>query len=204
MDRLSGRERLQPDPQRPSHLGRAWLQTGDPPPLRPPEAPVDVGRPELCTRRIGRGARRLHDAGRLQRPAAHGRPRRAPHRFDCDKVTLLWDGLPSHRSGAVKRFIASERHSLVVNRFLPPSMTSTQSSRSRVAQGTGARQHHRRDRHRTERRLGVERSTPLFITGPARQCPSDVSRGSGVNFRYRSLQESKAADPSSITAEKTR
>jgi transposase len=34
--------------------------------------------------------------------------------LDGDKVTLIWDGLPSHRSRAMQRFIASERHWLVV------------------------------------------------------------------------------------------
>jgi transposase len=36
-----------------------------------------------------------------------------------DKVTLIWDGLPSHRSGAMRRFIAAQRHWLVVEP-LPP------------------------------------------------------------------------------------
>jgi transposase len=36
-----------------------------------------------------------------------------------DKVTLIWDGLPSHRSKAMQRFIADQRHWLVVER-LPP------------------------------------------------------------------------------------
>jgi transposase len=31
-----------------------------------------------------------------------------------DKVTLIWDGLPSHRSRAMKSFILSQRHWLVV------------------------------------------------------------------------------------------
>jgi putative transposase len=34
--------------------------------------------------------------------------------LDGDKVTLIWDGLPSHRSRAMKRFLASQRHWLVV------------------------------------------------------------------------------------------
>ena len=36
-----------------------------------------------------------------------------------DKVTLVWDGLPSHRSRAMKRFITSQRSWLVVEP-LPP------------------------------------------------------------------------------------
>ena len=36
-----------------------------------------------------------------------------------DKVTLIWDGLPSHRSGAMQRFIVSQRSWLVVEP-LPP------------------------------------------------------------------------------------
>jgi transposase len=34
--------------------------------------------------------------------------------LDGDKVTLIWDGLPSHPSRAMHRFIASERNWLVV------------------------------------------------------------------------------------------
>ena len=39
--------------------------------------------------------------------------------LDGDKVTLIWDGLPSHRSRAMQAFISSQRHWLVVER-LPP------------------------------------------------------------------------------------
>ena len=41
------------------------------------------------------------------------------HHLDGDKVSLIWDGLPSHRSRAMQRFIKSQRHWLVVER-LPP------------------------------------------------------------------------------------
>jgi transposase len=34
-----------------------------------------------------------------------------------DKVTIIWDGLPSHRSRAMKAFIASQRSWLVVERL---------------------------------------------------------------------------------------
>jgi transposase len=34
--------------------------------------------------------------------------------LDGEKVTLIWDGLPSHRSGAMKRFVANQRAWLVV------------------------------------------------------------------------------------------
>jgi DDE superfamily endonuclease len=33
------------------------------------------------------------------------------------KATLLWDGLPAHRSNAMQAFIASQRHWLVVERL---------------------------------------------------------------------------------------
>jgi hypothetical protein len=39
--------------------------------------------------------------------------------LDGDKVTLIWDGLPSHRSLAMRRFINKQRKWLVVER-LPP------------------------------------------------------------------------------------
>jgi hypothetical protein len=41
------------------------------------------------------------------------------HHLDGDKVTLVWDGLPSHRSRAMKRFLLANRHWLVVEP-LPP------------------------------------------------------------------------------------
>lgn len=34
-----------------------------------------------------------------------------------DKLTLIWDGLPSHRSKAMKAWIASQRHWLVVEQL---------------------------------------------------------------------------------------
>jgi hypothetical protein len=39
--------------------------------------------------------------------------------LDGEKVTLIWDGPPSHRSRTMKAFIKSQRHWLVVER-LPP------------------------------------------------------------------------------------
>jgi DDE superfamily endonuclease len=37
--------------------------------------------------------------------------------LDGDKVTLVWDGLPSHRSLAMRRFIKKQRKWLVVERL---------------------------------------------------------------------------------------
>jgi putative transposase len=37
--------------------------------------------------------------------------------LDGDKVTLIWDGLPPHRSKAMQAFIKSQRHWLVVERL---------------------------------------------------------------------------------------
>ena len=37
--------------------------------------------------------------------------------LDGDKVTLIWDGLPSHRSRLMRRYIASQRRWLVVERL---------------------------------------------------------------------------------------
>jgi transposase len=37
--------------------------------------------------------------------------------LDGDKVTLIWDGLPSHRSKAMQAFIKSQRKWLVVERL---------------------------------------------------------------------------------------
>jgi transposase len=37
--------------------------------------------------------------------------------LDGDKVTLIWDGLPSHRSRAMQRFIKEQRQWLVVERL---------------------------------------------------------------------------------------
>ena len=41
------------------------------------------------------------------------------HHLDGEKVTLIWDGLPSHRSRAMRQFISSQRRWLVVEP-LPP------------------------------------------------------------------------------------
>ena len=41
------------------------------------------------------------------------------HHLDGDKVTLIWDRLPSHRSRAMKRYLADQRRWLVVEP-LPP------------------------------------------------------------------------------------
>lgn len=37
--------------------------------------------------------------------------------LDRDKVTLIWDGLPSHRSRAMQRFLREQRKWLVVERL---------------------------------------------------------------------------------------
>lgn len=37
--------------------------------------------------------------------------------FDGDKVTLIWDGLPSHRSKQMKAWIATQRHWLRVEQL---------------------------------------------------------------------------------------
>jgi transposase len=39
--------------------------------------------------------------------------------FDGDKVTLIWDGLPSHKSKQMKAWVATQRHWLLVEQ-LPP------------------------------------------------------------------------------------
>ena len=39
------------------------------------------------------------------------------HHFAGEKVTLIWDGLPSHRSTAMKHWIARQRHWLVVEQL---------------------------------------------------------------------------------------
>jgi transposase len=39
------------------------------------------------------------------------------HHLDGDKITLIWDGLPSHRSRRMQAWIASQRHWLVVERL---------------------------------------------------------------------------------------
>ena len=43
------------------------------------------------------------------------------------KVTLLWDGLPSHRSRKMKRYLTSQRRWLVVERLVLPSSTPSRS-----------------------------------------------------------------------------
>jgi len=41
------------------------------------------------------------------------------HHFGGEKVTLIWDGLPAHRSKRMKTWIATQRHWLLVEQ-LPP------------------------------------------------------------------------------------
>jgi hypothetical protein len=39
------------------------------------------------------------------------------HHLDGDKVTLIWDGLPSHRSRAMQAYLRKQRRWLVVERL---------------------------------------------------------------------------------------
>jgi transposase len=39
------------------------------------------------------------------------------HHFGAQKVTLIWDGLPSHRSRQMKAWITTQRHWLLVERL---------------------------------------------------------------------------------------
>lgn len=39
------------------------------------------------------------------------------HHLDGDKITLIWDGIPSHRSKAMQAFLKSQRTWLVVERL---------------------------------------------------------------------------------------
>jgi hypothetical protein len=50
--------------------------------------------------------------------------------LDGDKVTLIWDGLPSHRNLVMQCFIKKQRRWLVVERLPSYAPTSTRSSRS--------------------------------------------------------------------------
>jgi hypothetical protein len=44
-----------------------------------------------------------------------------------EKATLLWDGLPAHRSAAMRAWLNSQRHWLVVERLPAYAPTSTRS-----------------------------------------------------------------------------
>jgi transposase len=70
----------------------------------------------LANRRLT-GHARVSAPDNLQRRGADrvlGQLRRCLH---GQKVTLLWDGLPSHRSRAMQAFIASQRGWLVAERL---------------------------------------------------------------------------------------
>jgi transposase len=56
-------------------------------------------------------------AGQLQHPAADRRAAGVAALLGGQKATLLWDGLPAHRSKAMAAWIASQRHWLVVERL---------------------------------------------------------------------------------------
>jgi hypothetical protein len=68
-----------------------------------------------------------------------------------DKVTVIWDGLPSHRSKRMKNWIATQRSWLVVEQ-LPAYGHDLQPCRARVGQpqveraGQPVPRHHRRGR----------------------------------------------------------
>jgi len=50
------------------------------------------------------------------------------HHFGREKITLIWDGPPSHKSKRMKAWIATQRHWLVVERLPGYATTSTRST----------------------------------------------------------------------------
>ena len=116
MDRLPRRERVQPPPLGEVHLGAQGADPGPSSPLQL-EAPVDVGR--SCFRPDGTEASLVFG----MQPGAYNDESLMDflgelHRhLDGDKVTLIWDGLPSHRSRTMQRFIKQQRKWLVVERL---------------------------------------------------------------------------------------
>jgi DDE superfamily endonuclease len=85
--------------------------------------------------------------------------------FGADKLTLIWDGLPPHRSRIMQNWIATQRHWLAVDRAARPR-PRTQPGRTDLGQRQSRRTrqplpgHHRRsarrrrDRSRTCRHQG--------------------------------------------------
>jgi putative transposase len=80
------------------------------------------------------------------------------------KVTLLWDGLPSHRSRKMKRYLASQRRWLVVERLpaYAPELNPVEKLWANL-KGAGAGEPLRRDPRRADqggtarRRAGPQR-----------------------------------------------
>ena len=77
-----------------------------------------------------------------------------------EKATLLWDGLPAHRSRAMRAWLNTQRHWLVVE-CLPASGAGAEPDRGPVVQPQGRRagQPHRTDPGRGHRQAhkGIER-----------------------------------------------
>jgi len=103
-----------------------WAPKGKDPGAAAPfqlEAPVDVSGRRLRPDGVDAWLVFQMRPGSYKRRDADRVPRQLHDHLDGDKVTIIWDGLPSHRSRAMKAFIASQRSWLVVER-LPATRTT--------------------------------------------------------------------------------
>jgi transposase len=112
---LPRRERAQPRPLGEGDLGAQGQDARAHPPVQLEKA-VGVGCGRLRPDRRRRLAR-VRDAGAYNEESLVEFLGELHHHLHGDKVTLLWDGLPSHRSKLMQAYIASQRHWLVVERL---------------------------------------------------------------------------------------
>jgi transposase len=113
---LLRRVRAQPDPQCPPQLGAARPTTGAGAPVQLEEG-LDGGGAVLW--RAGRrGATGLpHHGWQLRHRHPDPGAGRAAPLPGGERATLLWDGLPAHRSNAMRAWLATQRSWLVVERL---------------------------------------------------------------------------------------
>jgi hypothetical protein len=110
------RERAQPDPERPPDLGAAWPTIHlDPTP--------STGKPRWrrrCATAYRGGGAQLYfhvTAGNYDTDTLIEVLGELRQFLGGEKATLLWDGLPAHRSRAMRAWLATQRSWLVVERL---------------------------------------------------------------------------------------
>ena len=124
------RERVQPRPLREGHLVAQGQDTGAHPPLQLEKA-VGVGRCRLLPPGRRRLARVRDVPGSYDEESLVEFLGQLHGHLGGDKVTIIWDGLPSHRSKLMKAYVASQRRLGWWSNACPPMRpTSTPSSSS--------------------------------------------------------------------------
>jgi transposase len=116
LDRLPRRERILSPPTGKGDLGTEGPHAGAATPVRLDPA-VDVRRAGLPARPQPGRAVVPDQQGAYNTESLIEFPTDLHAHFDAEKVTLIWDGLSSHKSRQMKAWIATQRHWLVVERL---------------------------------------------------------------------------------------